>query len=102
MKFNTALHSSARKSRRDHFQAHSTARRKIMSASLDKDLRKKYNVRAVPIRKDDEVRIVRGTNKGRDGKVLQVYRYVLDYTTSAIAGCPSRRYPDTAMGYVIL
>lgn len=74
MKFNKAVHSSARKARRDHFTAHSTARRKIMSASLDKDLRKKYNVRAVPIRKDDEVRIVRGSFKGRDGKVTQVYR----------------------------
>jgi hypothetical protein len=40
-----AVHSSARKARRDHFSAHSTARRKIMSASLDKDLRKQYNVR---------------------------------------------------------
>lgn len=30
--------------------------------------------RSIPIRKDDEVRIVRGTFKGRDGKVLRVYR----------------------------
>ncbi|CAG8500109.1 10032_t:CDS:2 [Acaulospora colombiana] len=45
-----------------------------MSASLSKDCREKYNVRSVPIRKDDEVRIVRGTNKGREGKVTQVYR----------------------------
>ena len=28
----------------------------------------------MPIRKDDEVQIVRGTFKGRDGKVTQVYR----------------------------
>ena len=31
-------------------------------------------VRAVPIRKDDEVQVVRGKFKGRDGKVTQVYR----------------------------
>lgn len=31
-------------------------------------------VRSIPIRKDDEVTIVRGTNKGRDGKVTSVYR----------------------------
>ena len=31
-------------------------------------------VRAVPIRRDDEVQVVRGTFKGRDGKVVQVYR----------------------------
>jgi hypothetical protein len=46
-----ALSSTGRKSRREHFQAHSTARRKIMSAPLDKELRKKYNVRSLPIRK---------------------------------------------------
>jgi len=74
MKFNQAVHSSARKSRRDYFQAGSNARRKLMSSPLDKDLRKKYNVRSLPIRKDDEVRIVRGTFKGRDGKVTGVYR----------------------------
>ena len=37
--------SSRRKSRKAHFQAHSTARAKIMSASLSKELRAKYNVR---------------------------------------------------------
>lgn len=33
-----------------------------------------YQVRSVPIRKDDEVQVVRGTYKGREGKVVQVYR----------------------------
>jgi hypothetical protein len=28
----------------------------------------------VPVRKDDEVQVVRGTYKGREGKVVQVYR----------------------------
>ena len=31
-------------------------------------------VRSIPIRKDDEVIITRGTNKGREGKVTSVYR----------------------------
>ena len=31
-------------------------------------------MRAVPIRKDDEVQVVRGNYKGREGKVVQVYR----------------------------
>ena len=31
-------------------------------------------VRSVPIRKDDEVTVVRGNYKGREGKVVQVYR----------------------------
>ena len=31
-------------------------------------------VRSIPIRKDDEVRVIRGSNKGREGKVTSVYR----------------------------
>ena len=45
-----------------------------MSAPLSTELRAKYSVRSVPIRKDDEVQIVRGTYKNREGKVTQVYR----------------------------
>lgn len=112
-----------------HFTAPSSERRKLMSAPLDADLKKKHGVRAVPVRKDDEVRarrdprrpwprssvrgapsfpphcryartlrflrpcpyqcrpptapkpsllsqvrIVRGTFKGREGKITAVYR----------------------------
>jgi len=45
-----------------------------MSSALSKELRAKHNTRSIPIRKDDEVRIVRGKYKGREGKVTQVYR----------------------------
>ena len=31
-------------------------------------------VRSIPIRKDDEVLVVRGAQKGREGKVTSVYR----------------------------
>eukprot|EP01059_Diplonema_ambulator_P033094 TRINITY_DN6777_c1_g1_i1.p2 TRINITY_DN6777_c1_g1~~TRINITY_DN6777_c1_g1_i1.p2 ORF type:complete len:136 (+),score=59.87 TRINITY_DN6777_c1_g1_i1:58-465(+) len=65
---------SRRKQRKAHFTAPSHVRRVIMSATLSKDLRAKYNVRSVPIRKDDEVKIVRGSQKGRDGKVVACYR----------------------------
>ncbi|KAI0831250.1 translation protein SH3-like domain-containing protein [Trametes gibbosa] len=75
MKFNADVSSSRRKSRKAHFSAPSSVRRKIMSSSLSKELRAKYNqTRSIPIRKDDEVRIVRGKYKGREGKVTQVYR----------------------------
>ncbi len=84
-----ALHSSRRKSRKAHYDAPSSVRRTIMSAPLSKELREKYNVRlplfnisspntlqvrSIPIRKDDEVTVVRGSNKGREGKVTSVYR----------------------------
>ncbi|KAI6781758.1 uncharacterized protein J7T54_004924 [Emericellopsis cladophorae] len=66
--------SSRRKSRAAHYKAPSSQRRTIMSAPLSKELREQYNVRSIPIRKDDEVTIVRGSNKGREGKVTSVYR----------------------------
>ena len=71
---NKTLHSSRRKSRSAHFNAPSSVRRTIMSAPLSKELREKYNVRSIPIRKDDEVMIVRGLNKEKEGKVTSVYR----------------------------
>jgi len=65
---------SRRKQRKAHFTAPSHVRRIIMSSPLAKDLRSKYNVKSVPIRKDDEVKIKRGSMKGREGKVTCVYR----------------------------
>jgi large subunit ribosomal protein L26e len=57
MKFNKMVNSSGRKNRKCHFNAPSHVRRKIMSSPLSKDLRQKYNVRSMPIRKDDEVQV---------------------------------------------
>ncbi|CAM9312575.1 unnamed protein product [Discosporangium mesarthrocarpum] len=45
-----------------------------MSAGLSKDLFEKHNVRSLPIRKGDEVMVVRGNFKNREGKVEQCYR----------------------------
>jgi len=74
MKFSATVSASRRKSRKAHFSAPSNLRRKLMSAPLSLELRNKHTVRHVPIRKEDEVQIVRGTYKGREGKVTQVYR----------------------------
>merc|ERR1711981_1405661 len=74
MKFSPNVSSSRRKSRKAHFNAPSSVRRKIMSAHLNKELIQKYHVKSMPIRKDDEVIVVRGINRGREGKVIQVYR----------------------------
>ena len=75
MKFNKNVSSSRRKSRKRHFSAPSNVRRKLLSAPLSKELRQKYNVRSIPIRKDDEVVVTRGHFKGQQqGKVTQVYR----------------------------
>ncbi|KAF8984629.1 60S ribosomal protein L26B [Entomortierella lignicola] len=74
MKQSVDVSSSRRKSRKAHFSAPSDLRRKIMSASLSKELREKHSTRSIPLRKDDEVLVVRGSFKGREGKVVQVYR----------------------------
>ncbi|KAK4262405.1 hypothetical protein QN277_027970 [Acacia crassicarpa] len=74
MKYSPRVSSSRRKNRKAHFTAPSSVRRILMSAPLSTDLRSKYNVRSMPVRKDDEVQVVRGTYKGREGKVVQVYR----------------------------
>ncbi|KAJ1762586.1 60S ribosomal protein L26A [Coemansia sp. RSA 2523] len=74
MKFSADVSSSRRKSRKAHFSAPSHLRRKLMSASLSKDLRKKHEVRSIPVRTGDEVVVVRGQYKGREGKVSAVYR----------------------------
>merc|ERR1712146_843309 len=72
--------SSRRKQRKAHFGASSVQRARRMSSMLSKELFSKYNVRSLPIRKDDEVLLVRGaygkSQKFGNGpfKVTQVYR----------------------------
>ncbi|CUS22704.1 LAQU0S06e04126g1_1 [Lachancea quebecensis] len=66
--------SDRRKSRKAYFSAPSSERRVLMSAPLSKELRAQYNVRSLPIRKDDEVLVVRGSKKGQEGKISSVYR----------------------------
>ena len=41
---------------------------------MSKDLKTKHDVRAIPVRKGDTVKVMRGTFKGREGKVQTVYR----------------------------
>merc|ERR1712212_889713 len=75
MKFNKLVTSDRGKNRRRHFNAPSHLRRRLMSSPLSKELRQKYSCRSMPIRKDDEVQVVRGHFKGQQvGKVVQVYR----------------------------
>ena len=73
-----AVSSQRRKSRKAHFTAPSSIRRKIMSCRLSKELQTKWNTRSVPVRKGDTVRIYRGSVengvRGKSGKVLTVYR----------------------------
>ncbi len=47
-------------------------KRKLLSATLSKDLRKKYNRRSFPIKKDDKVTILRGQFKKLKGRIVSV------------------------------
>ena len=58
-----------RKQRKYRANAPSHIRHKLMSASLNPELRKKYGKRNTPLRKDDEVKIMVGEFKGKVGKI---------------------------------
>ncbi|HLD11071.1 MAG TPA: 50S ribosomal protein L24 [Candidatus Nanoarchaeia archaeon] len=46
--------------------------KKIMRSTLSKELRKKYNKRNIGLIKGDKVKIMRGTDRGKVGKVSKV------------------------------
>jgi len=59
----------ARKQRKYRFNSPLHVKHKMISSHLSKELRKKYNKRAVPLRKGDTVKIMRGQFKGKEGKI---------------------------------
>jgi len=61
-----------RKQRKYVYNAPLHVRRKFVSAHLSEELRKKYERRSFPLRKGDEVEVMRGEFKGRKGKVSKV------------------------------
>lgn len=54
------------------YQAPLHRRHPIVSAHLTTELRKRYSTRSVPVRKGDQVKIMRGAFKGKSGKVMRV------------------------------
>ncbi len=61
-----------RKQRKMFFNAPAHLRHKFMAAPLSSELISSKGVRALPVRKGDTVRILRGDNKGFEGKVSRV------------------------------
>lgn len=61
-----------RKQRKALFNAPLHRRQKLVSAPLSPELRKKYGVRRLPVRKGDKVRIMRGDFKGHENTVVRV------------------------------
>ncbi|GME82219.1 unnamed protein product [Ambrosiozyma monospora] len=73
-KFPHNVSTSRSKARKAYFNAPSSVRRTILSAPLSKELREQYKIKALPIRKEDKVLIVRGSKKGQEGTISSVYR----------------------------
>ena len=71
-----------RKQRKYRYNAPLHLRRKMMSSTLSKELRKKYEKRNFPIHKGDNIRIMRGNFKGKTGKIdvvdMTKYRISID------------------------
>ena len=70
--FSTAWNSSRqpRKQRKFLAEAPLHIKRKQLSANLSEELRKRYGKRSLEIRKNDEVRVMRGKFTKKQGKVI--------------------------------
>lgn len=73
-KFSTSWLSSTqpRKQRKYRYNAPLHIRHKFLSAHLSKDLRKKYGKRSLPLRKGDDVLVMRGSFKKKRAKISAV------------------------------
>ncbi|AFZ71087.1 ribosomal protein L24p/L26e, archaeal/eukaryotic [Caldisphaera lagunensis DSM 15908] len=47
-------------------------RHKLVTVKLSKELRNKFGIRNLPVKVGDKVRVVKGTHKGKTGKVTEV------------------------------
>jgi large subunit ribosomal protein L24 len=61
-----------KKQRKYRYNAPLHVKRKFLSTNLSKELRKKYNRRSFPLRKGDEVEIMRGEFKKKKGTVNRI------------------------------
>ncbi|RZN65517.1 MAG: 50S ribosomal protein L24 [Candidatus Methanoliparum thermophilum] len=61
-----------RKQRKFLYTAPLHIRQKFVGAHLSKELREKYGKRCISLVKGDKVLLVRGDDKGKEGKVLKV------------------------------
>jgi len=74
LKFSNSWISSKqpRKQRKYRYNAPLHKKHKFLSANLSKELRKKYGKRSLPLRKGDEVLVMRGSFKKKKAKVQNI------------------------------
>lgn len=80
-----------KKQRKYRYNAPLHVKHKLLSVHLSEELRKKYKKRSLPIRKGDEVIVLRGKYKKKTGKVSKVDLkklkvYVEGITRKRVAG----------------
>lgn len=97
--FSTAWKSSVqpRKQRKYVHNASLHTKSRLLSVHLSKELAKKYSTRSVRVRVGDKVKVLRGTHKGKEGKVERVDLtnlrvYVAKIATKKLDGTTSQ-YP---------
>jgi large subunit ribosomal protein L24 len=80
-----------RKQRKYRYNAPLHIKRKFLSAHLSKELKKKYGKKSFPVRKGDEVEVMRGSHKKKKGRINRVdvqnsKVYVDGITTKKVEG----------------
>ncbi|MGC8812658.1 MAG: 50S ribosomal protein L24 [Candidatus Aenigmatarchaeota archaeon] len=72
-------------------------RRKMIAAHLSKELKEKYKRRSLPLRKGDEVEIMRGEFKKKKGKISRIdtkkYRVYIEGITRKRTDGTERQVP---------
>lgn len=93
-KFSTTWKSSKkpRKQRKYRISAPLHIKQKFLHSHLSKDLRKKYGIRSIGLRKGDKVKILRGNFKKHEGKVEKID---LKRTSIFVSGIESTKRDGT-------
>jgi large subunit ribosomal protein L24 len=73
-KFSKHWKASKRPSKQRKYSANAPLhiKRKLLSVNLSKELRKKYSKRNISVRKGDEIKVMRGKFKNKQGKIISI------------------------------
>lgn len=72
MKKTAEISKQPRKQRKARYNAPLHVLHKFMGSPLSEELQGKYGKRSLPLRKGDTVRVMRGDDRGKEGKVRSV------------------------------
>ena len=77
--------SQPRKQRKSRYQAPLHVRHKLMGAMLSPELREKHGIKSISVRAGDTVKVLRGDNKGKEGKVAGVNLKKMTITVDGVS-----------------